>query len=138
MGIIIAAAAIALSVQQREPRIDGIGSILIGCILAIIALLLARESKGLLIGERANPALSAAIREIARNEPGVSHVNQVLTIHLAPAQVVATVSLDFDDTLTTRAIEHAIVSIECQTKAKHPEVIALSIRPQARDEFDRH
>ncbi len=137
IGIIIAAEAIGLSIQRHDPRIDGVGSILIGILLAVVAFLLARESKGLLIGERANPALNTAISALAKDELGVHHVNQVLTLHMAPAQVVVTVSLDFDDTLTTRAIEQAVMSIERRTKATHTEVVSLFIRPQSHEEFTR-
>lgn len=130
-GLIIAAGAIGLALWTGDPRYDGVGSILIGIVLAIVALLLARESKGLLIGERARPALSEGIAAIARAEPGVCAVNEVLTIHLAPEQVVATVSLDFDDDLDTRRIEQAVANIETAAKARYAEVTRLFVRPQS-------
>lgn len=130
-GLVIAAAAIGLALWTGDPRYDGIGSLLIGVVLGVVALLLARESKGLLIGERASPVLSDAIAAIARAEPGVCAVNEVLTIHLAPEQVVATVSLDFDDDLRTGQIERAVANIESDARARHPDVARIFIRPQA-------
>lgn len=118
-----------------DPRIDGIGSILTGCVLALVAVLLARESKGLLIGERANPALNDAILAIAASEPGVCHVNTVVTVHLAPEQVIATASFDFNDKLTTLETEQAVVNIERRTRAAHSQVASLFERPQDRDLF---
>jgi cation diffusion facilitator family transporter len=137
VGIVVAACAIALSVALDDPRIDGVGSILIGGILALVAVLLARESKGLLIGEPADPALNNAISAIARSEPGVCHVNQVVTIHLAPEQVVATASLDFEDHLKTSQIERAVVNIERRTRAAHAQVSSLFVRPQGREAFEK-
>jgi divalent metal cation (Fe/Co/Zn/Cd) transporter len=131
-GIMIAAVAIGVALWTGDPRYDGLGSILIGVVLGIVALLLARESKGLLIGERARPELSAAITAIARSEPGVCKVNEVLTIHLAPEQVVAALSLDFDDALDTGRIERAVARIEANTKAAYPEVKRVFVRRRRR------
>jgi cation diffusion facilitator family transporter len=135
-GIVVATCAITLSLAFGDPRIDGAGSIMIGCVLAVVAVLLARESKGLLIGERANPALNNAITAIARSEPGVCHVNQVVTLHLAPEQVIATASLDFDDGLKTSEIEKAVVNIERRARAAHHQVTSLFVRPQGRETFE--
>ncbi|WEK43378.1 MAG: cation diffusion facilitator family transporter [Candidatus Sphingomonas colombiensis] len=131
IGIIIAATAIGTALWTGDARCDGVGSILIGVLLGAVALLLARESKGLLIGERARPELSESIAAIARVEPGVCKVNEVLTVHLAPEQVMATVSLDFDDALDTRKIERAVANIETRAKARHGEVTRVFIRPQS-------
>jgi cation diffusion facilitator family transporter len=133
VGILIAALFIALAEVQNDPRLDGVGSVLIGIVLGGVAILLARESKGLLIGERASPALSADVTAIAQAEPGVCAVNNVLTIHLAPDQVLVTISLDFEDDLTTRRIEAAVTAIETRARAAHPEIVSVFIRPQARE-----
>lgn len=135
-GIVIATCAIALPITLDDPRIDGAGSIVIGFVLALVEVLLARESKGLLIGEPANPALNDAICAIAQSEPGVCHVNQVVTLHLALEQVIATASLDFDDLLKTSEIENAVVNIERRTRTAHSQVIGFIVRPQRRDAFD--
>ena len=87
-GIAFAAAGVGLSIATGDPRWDGGASLFIAGILAVVALLLARESKGLLIGEPADPALTAAIMSLAQGIDGIG-VNGVATIHLAPEQVVA-------------------------------------------------
>ncbi len=133
VGILIAALFIALAEMENDPRLDGVGSVLIGIVLGGVAILLARESKGLLIGERASPALSTDVTAIAQAEPGVCAVNNVLTIHLAPDQVLVTISLDFEDDLTTRKIAAAVTAVESRAKAAHPEIVSVFIRPQARE-----
>jgi cation diffusion facilitator family transporter len=130
-GLVLAAIFIGLSILLNRPELDGVGSILIGLLLAVIAIVLARESKGLLIGERADPALSEAIRAIAVAEPGVCAVNDIVTIHLAPDQIIVTISLDFNDALQTAAIEAAVMAIEKQVRADHPDVRSVFIRPQS-------
>lgn len=132
IGIGIAAIFIGLSLWTGDPRFDGIGSVLIGLVLAVVAILLGQECKGLLIGERASPELIAAISDIARAQPGVCAVNDVLSIHLAPDQVISILSLDFDDGMKTREIEEAVTAIEQRARAAHSEIRSVFIRPQAR------
>jgi len=100
IGIVIAAIGTALAVELDAPWIDGTASILIGFVLAAVAIVLARESKNLLIGERADPVLQRAIQEAADREACVRSVSRVLTTHMAPDQVIASMDVEFDDALT--------------------------------------
>jgi divalent metal cation (Fe/Co/Zn/Cd) transporter len=129
-GIVIAAAGTFAAVQLRQPVFDGIASILIGVVLAAIALLLARESKSLLIGEHADRELSDSILRVAGAEESVTRANGVLTMQLAPDQIVAALSLDFEDHLTAAQIEDAVIDIERKIRGSHPQVVALFIKPQ--------
>ncbi|HVU29031.1 MAG TPA: cation diffusion facilitator family transporter [Sphingomicrobium sp.] len=129
-GLFIAAIATALSVHFASPWIDGAGSILIGLVLAGVAVLLARESKDLLIGERAMPELSKSIRDMAEREPGVVRVEGILTSQVGPNQVVAIVGVEFEDDLRTPDIERAIGHIETELRKKHPELFKVLVRPQ--------
>jgi len=129
VGLAIAAAATALSTHLHRPWMDGAGSVLIGLVLAVIAILLARESKGLLIGERAQPELAKSIQEIAEREPGVTAVEGILTSQLGPDQVIANVGLDFDDKLRTPDIERIIGHLETELRKKHPDLFRVFVRP---------
>jgi cation diffusion facilitator family transporter len=131
LGILAAAAGTAATVLTGDSRWDGIASLVIGAILAGVAALLARESKQLLIGERADPALSEAIMRIASGIPGVCSANSILTVQLAPSNVIATLSLDFFDYLRAPDIERAVVELEAKIRAAHPEVSALFVKPQS-------
>ena len=112
IGLAIAAAATALSLRFEAPWIDGAGSVLIGLVLAAVAVLLARESKALLIGEGASPRLSAVDPQIALQQPGVRGVESVLTTQLSPDQVIATLSVEFDDRLRVPEVEQLIGRLE--------------------------
>jgi divalent metal cation (Fe/Co/Zn/Cd) transporter len=65
-------------------------------------------------------------------------MNEIITVHLGPRQVVAMLSLDFDDTLPLSHVEITTERIEAKVKAKYPEVFRLFVRAQspraARDE----
>lgn len=129
VGLAIAAIATALSVHFKARWIDGTGSIFIGLVLAGVAVLLARESKALLIGERARPELSEAIRDMAEREPGVLGVEGILTSQLGPDQVIATIGVEFDDKLRTPDIERVIGHLETELRKEHPELFRVFVRP---------
>jgi cation diffusion facilitator family transporter len=131
LGLLAAAGGTAAAVLTGDSRWDGIASLVIGAILAGVAALLARESKQLLIGERADPELSEAIMRIASGIAGVCSANSILTVQLAPRNVIATLSLDFFDYLRAPDIERAVVELEAQIRAAHPEVSALFVKPQS-------
>ena len=130
IGIAIAAAGIALAAKFDLPLADGISSILIGLVLVCTSTLLARESKSLLIGEKADSALVKSILAIANGACGTSRANGVLTIQMAPDQIMAAMSFEFDDALTAPQIEEMIADIERRIHAAHPEVTSLFIKPQ--------
>jgi cation diffusion facilitator family transporter len=129
LGIAIAAIATALSVHFGAPWIDGTGSLLIGAVLATVAVLLARESKALLIGERATDELSDSLLEATRRQPGVRDVESILTSQLSPDQVIATLSVEFDDRLTVPQLEDLIGRIEAELRKEHPDLFRLFVRP---------
>src|SRR5262249_5716447 len=99
-GIVAAAVGLALSQITGDPFYDGAASVVIGIILGFTALLLARESKGLLIGEAANPELIEELRAFACGCPGIVGVGDVLTVHSAPDIITAMLSVDFDDNIS--------------------------------------
>ena len=131
LGIIAAAAGTIAAIMSGDSRWDGVASLVIALILAAVAGLLARESKQLLIGERADPSLSDAIMRIASGIAGVCRANSIVTVQLAPSNVIATLSLDFFDYLRAPDIERAVLELEAQVRSAHPEVSALFVKPQS-------
>lgn len=131
-GLVVAAAGVWASHNWGDPRLDGWASIVIGVILAGVAMLLARESKGLLIGERANPEMIAAIRTLLEAEPCITHVNHIRTIHTAPDRVFVAVSADFADALPMGEAETLIERLEQRLKAQEPKLSSIYIRPEKR------
>lgn len=131
LGIATAAAGTAAALLSGNSRWDGVASLVIAAILAGVAALLARESKELLIGERADPALSDAILRTASGIAGVCSANSIVTIQMAPRSVVATLSLDFFDTLRAPEIEQAVIELETRIRSLYPEVTALFVKPQS-------
>jgi len=135
IGLGIAFVGIYLSKSLNLPVLDGVASIFIGLILAITATLLARETKSLLIGERADQSIVDSILQLAGTMGGVTHANGVLTVHLGPKQIVVALSLEFADQLRTSEIEAKVAELEDRIRAKHPAVVALFVKPQSSEGY---
>jgi cation diffusion facilitator family transporter len=130
LGLVIALLGVYFSHTLNMPVLDGIASILIGVILAVAALLLGRETKGLLLGETADPLLRQNVLSITQQDPAVLSANGLITEQLGAHQVLAALSLEFKDNLTSDQIEACVNRIEANTKKVHPEVVALFVKPQ--------
>ena len=136
-GVLVAGAGIALARGLGAPRLDGAAAIAIGVLMAGSSLLLARETKGLLIGEAAYPEVRDAILRIAGEDPGVGGINGVVTIQMGPNQVLAALSAEFHDGLGTPEIERCVTRIEARVKREHPEVRSLFVKPQTAEAWAR-
>ena len=135
LGLIVAFVGIALAQALDMPVLDGVASVVIGVILAVTAVLLAYETKSLLIGERARPEVIGGIREIVRQYPQIIAVNELLTMHLGPRDVLLNVSVDFDDRVKSTEVEEAISDMEQQIKSAYPDVKRVFIEAQS---WQRH
>ena len=135
IGLAIAFVGTYLSVALNMPLFDGVASILIGLVLAVTAGFLAYETKGLLIGEAADPLIVQSILTIAEDTDGIANANAIVTLHLAPQQIIVALSLEFADELKTPDIEQRVVDLEARLRAAHPYVVAVFVKPQTSDQF---
>lgn len=133
-GLFVAAVGVTLSIVTGDGRWDGVASVVIGLALAGVALALARESKDLLIGEAADPALEAAVRAAVDRRPEVSGVNEITTIHIGPRNIFVGLSVDFEDRVPVGRIEAMIAEAETELRSRWPSIRAIYIKPQARPE----
>ena len=131
LGLIVAAAGIALGDWLDIPEMDGIASIVIGVILALTAILLAYECKGLLVGESATPATVNRIERLLEAERRVKRVNEVLTMHLGPTDVLLNISVDFIDNMDANDVEDVISGMEKRIKSEFPEINRVFIEAQS-------
>jgi cation diffusion facilitator family transporter len=130
LGLVVAIVGIALAEYLHMPMLDGVASILIAFILAGTAILLAYESKGLLIGEGVHPETKTAIQAVLRADPRIAVTNEVLTMHLGPHDVLLNLSVDFHDALSSAEVEEAISELESKIKADFPVVRRVFIEAQ--------
>jgi divalent metal cation (Fe/Co/Zn/Cd) transporter len=130
IGLLIALIGVAGAHLLHDPRFDGFASIGIGAVLAITSLLLARETKDLLIGETADAKVRKSIMEIAEADPEIHAANGVLAVQLGPNNIVAALSIEFEDGLTTSEIEICVKRVELAIRCVHADIVALYVKPQ--------
>lgn len=131
LGLLVALLGVALASWTGVERFDGAASVVIGLILACTAVLIAVETKGLLVGEAALREVVQAIRRIVAAGEHVEHVNEVLTLHMGPEYIVANISLDFVDEVPALEIERTVMVLEGEIKRQVPEVKKVFIEAQA-------
>lgn len=122
LGLLIALAGIYSSQTFGIAWLDGAAAVGIGVVLACVAMFLAYECKGLLVGEAAAPEVVASIRNIVGGDERVSDVWEVLTMHMSPDDVLLNLNVNFDDRLQTAEIELTIRDLEARIRERHPEV----------------
>lgn len=129
LGVVIAAVGIGIELLTGDAMWDGVASIAIGVLLAFVAVTLLRESKGLLIGESADPELVEAIRHRVAASEGVDWVDEVLTIHLAPERVVAVISADFANDMAVGKLEQLVERLEADLRSRYAVLERVYLRP---------
>jgi cation diffusion facilitator family transporter len=131
LGLVVAFLGIFLGHQLNNPYLDGVASIVIGIILAVVAGFLAFESKGLLIGEGVDPAVLASIRSIAGADPAVEEVRKSLTMHFSPSDVLLTLDIRFKKDLTAEEIATGVERLEKEIRDQHPEIQHIFIEAKS-------
>lgn len=131
LGLMVAFVGVACSQYFGNVVFDALASIGIGLILALTAALLAYESKGLLIGEAASAAVIRRIRGIVNRNTEVLSINEILTMHLGPEDILLTLSLDFVDGISAGRVEEAITLLEREIKTECPQVTRVFIEAQS-------
>ncbi|MGJ7552367.1 cation diffusion facilitator family transporter [Variovorax sp. RB3P1] len=127
MGLAVAALGIYLSHTLNMPALDGVASVVIGVLLAGVAVFLIRQARGLLIGEGIRPETARAVRELALAQPSVEDVGHVLSMYIGPDEVLVVVDVNFKDGVSTGEAGEAIAAIERQVRARFPMIKRLFI-----------
>ncbi len=130
LGLVIAFAGTFLGQYLAMPVLDGVASLAIAAVLASTAFVLARESKGLLIGEPATRAVRASILATLKDIPEIDSGQIAFTVHMSPDEIVVAFNLEFQDRLTVPQIEKATIDLERAVHDRHPEVIAVFVKPR--------
>ena len=127
LGAGLAFLGIFLGQVFNNPYFDPLASILIGILLACVAVLLGRESGALLVGERTNRVRIGHIRAIIRSDPAVEGVGELLTMQLGPNDVLLTVNIRFKRGLDVPQLEATIDRLESRIRQKEPSVRRIFI-----------
>lgn len=131
VGLVVAFLGVFIGHRLGSPLADGVASIVIGAVLAAVAVFLVYESRGLLLGETADPEVVEDIRRLARSLPGVAEVGRPLTMHLGPDEVLLNLEIDFRPNLAPGQISAEVDRLEREIRERHPEMKRIFIEAKA-------
>ena len=129
LGLGFAILALALAALTGDGRWDGAGSVAIGIVLVGVAVFLATEVSSLLIGESADPDITAATKELVQEFPDLERVLNVVTMQQGPGEVLVHVKLAFTPTLNIEQACLVINDFEKRLRAKRPEIRWVFVEP---------
>jgi cation diffusion facilitator family transporter len=123
LGLLVAFIGITLGHLLQNPYFDGAASVIIGLILGGVALMLAKETKGLIIGESASRHVRDQLREIVAEREEVKTINELLAVHMGPENIIVTMSIDFLDDLSSQQVEAVISELNTIIRERFPDQI---------------
>ncbi|HWI02987.1 MAG TPA: cation diffusion facilitator family transporter [Acidimicrobiales bacterium] len=129
VGLIFAVMGLGLAEITGDPRYDAAGSIAIGLLLVVIAMILVIEMKGLLIGEAATPAMIASITRTMESSERVTRVIHLRTQHIGPDELLVGAKLAFDESLDVTGLATAINEVEHRVRQAVPTARMIYIEP---------
>ncbi len=136
LGLFIVFILMLCSHAYNLPALDGVASILVGLLLVFASLILARESRSLLMGEGIAPETQQKIKALAEKDPSVIKVGSILSTYEAPEEVVLMLIIYFKPDLDTEQITNAIERIRKAIKEEFERIEFVIIQPQGITAFD--
>lgn len=131
LGMLVAFLGVYFGHALENPYIDGAASIVIGLILCITSFMLAYETKGLLIGESADPAVLKKITELTLSDAAVEYAKPPLTMHIGANSILLALSISFKKELTAEQVAEAIDRIEVDIRKNYPDVQRIYIEAKS-------
>jgi divalent metal cation (Fe/Co/Zn/Cd) transporter len=133
IGLFVALCGVILAGLTGNPRFDAAGSVAIGVLLVVIAIVLATEMKSLLIGESATEDETDAIVSAIESSPNISRLIHMRTEHLGPDEILIGAKLEFPQDLTVDELIAALNDAEDRIRAAVPTATLIYLEP---DRFD--
>lgn len=129
-GLTVVMILMGISHSFGIPELDGVASIIVGLILVFVSLILARESRSLLMGEGIAPETREKISKLAERDDAVVRTKNILSTYQSPEEIVLVLIIDFKDHLDTEEITKAVQRIRRTVKTAFPLVRYVIIQPE--------
>lgn len=129
VGLVLALLGVGAALVFDEPRFDGVGSLAIGVLLGVVAIVLAVETKSLLLGEAATPEVVASIRVALSAGPEVTRLIHLRTLHLGPEELLVAAKVELDRGLDVPGVASAIDVVEARVRAAVPIARVIYLEP---------
>jgi cation diffusion facilitator family transporter len=129
VGLVLAFGGVGLTVLTHNPMWDAIGTLAIGALLVLVALVLGAETSSLLVGEGASPANVQQIREALERGPGVESVIHLKTLYLGPEELMLGAKIAVNPKASAQEIAQIIDDAEAAVRSELPEVRVIYLEP---------
>ncbi len=129
IGLVLALAGVVLATTTDEPVWDGIGTLIIGILLAVIAVVLAIEMKAMLIGEAALVEDDALIRQALAGDASIENIIHLRTLYLGPDELLVAAKVAVAGTLTVAELARAIDAAEARVRQQVSSVKLIFLEP---------
>ncbi|MBW8685806.1 cation diffusion facilitator family transporter [Chitinophaga rhizophila] len=130
IGLLVVAMMVYLGHYYNNPYLDGVASVIVGIILTIVSVLLARESRSLLMGEGIAPSTQQHIRKLVESDPAILKMQHIFSTYQSPEEVMLLLMVTFREELATESINEAIVRIRQQIMTAYPLIHFIIIQPE--------
>ncbi|ACU57936.1 cation diffusion facilitator family transporter [Chitinophaga pinensis DSM 2588] len=130
IGLSVVALMVYLGHHYNNPFLDGVASLIVGIILSIVSVLLARESRSLLMGEGIAPATQQHIKGLVESDPAIVKVQHIFSTYQSPEDVMLLLMVTFRDDLGTEDINEAIIRIRKEIMAAYPPIHFIIVQPE--------
>jgi cation diffusion facilitator family transporter len=129
VGIVLAAIGVTLHHLTGDALWDGAASIAIGLLLIAVAFALGRENKAMLLGQSVDESTRKQIRAEIQSSPGIDEVVELLTMRLAPDQLLVAARVDIEDNETGDALERHAEEVDRRLRERFPQVRHVFLDP---------
>ena len=129
LGLVLAFAAVGLALVTDNPDFDAAGTLAIGLLLGVIAIFLAVEMKGLLIGESAAPNVQQRIRGAIEGQSSVQRMIHLRTQHIGPEELLVGAKIEFTSGLSVPQLAEAVNQVETAVRQAVPEARIMYLEP---------
>jgi len=129
VGLVLALVGVGLAEVTGNARFDAVGTLSIGILLAVIAVILMIEMKGLLIGEGATPEMVSRIRTTIEADSSVRRMIHMRTQHLGPDELLVAAKLELDASLGFAQVAEALNRVETSVREAVPEARVMYLEP---------
>jgi len=129
IGLILALVGVGLTIITGNSTFDAVGTIAIGVLLVLVAIVLGIETKSLLVGEGASAHDTTAIRDAINAQPQVEALIHMKTLYLGPDELLVGAKVAFGKTERLSDVATAIDEVEAGIRAAVPAARVIYIEP---------
>jgi cation diffusion facilitator family transporter len=130
-GLVVALGAVSLTLLTGNPVFDAAGSILVGAILIVVAVLLAIEIKALITGQSADPEVEKQVRRFLTGRPEVAEVFNLITLQLGD-EILLAVKARMRESQDARRLIDDVNRVEADVRRGFPQIQWLFFEPDDR------